>query len=390
LADPFPVRSDGTRFDTPYGNQLGFMQSAGATFSSPPYDRKHPRVQRWRIGVQRQIGSSTVVEAAYVGSYADRVDVSTNLASLPAQYWNTTLVRNNALATDLNSNVTNPFFIDNFKSLQTSSPKVWDQISKLSFFTSPTIQKNRLLRNFPEMTGLTQTANPIGKVKNRQFEVSIEKRFSKGFNFTASFTNTDVSEKVFLPNEYDRTPQQWITGTTARPYHFTATGIYELPFGRGRSFVRSGVLSQIVGGWQIAGTAEVQPGQLLSWGNLFFYGNLDDIQVDSPTLEHWFNTDAGFEKNSAKTPTTFQARVFPTRIDGLRADGFKIVNGSVEKNLRILEKFDMQIRMDAINVLNRSHFDVPNLTPTATDFGRVTASREVINRFIQLQARLRF
>ena len=299
-------------------------------------------------------------------------------------------VRNNALATDLNSNVPNPFFIDNFQSLQSSNPLAWDQISKLSFFTSPTIQKNRLLRELPHMTGLTRTGNPVGKVRNDQFEISADKRFSHGFNFTFSFTSTDVREKLFLPNEYDRIPDTWITGTTARPYRITATGIYELPFGRGRAFWQQGILSRIAGGWQIAGTAEAQPGALLSWGNLFFYGKLEDIQVENPTLDRWFNTDAGFEKVATKTPTSFQARVFPTRIDGLRADGLKLVNGSVERKIRILEKFDLQIRLDAINVLNRSHFAAPNVTPTSTDFGRVTDQREVINRFIQIQARIRF
>ena len=72
LSDPFPLRSDGTRFDTPYGNRLGLMSVAGAGYSYPRLDRKHPRVQRWRIGVQRQFGASMVVEAAYVGSFGDR------------------------------------------------------------------------------------------------------------------------------------------------------------------------------------------------------------------------------------------------------------------------------------------------------------------------------
>ena len=45
LADPFPLRADGTRFDTPYGSQLGYMTVAGSSFTGP-YDsnRKHPRV----------------------------------------------------------------------------------------------------------------------------------------------------------------------------------------------------------------------------------------------------------------------------------------------------------------------------------------------------------
>ena len=56
------------------------------------------------------------------------------------------------------------------------------------------------------MTGVTRQNNPLGKARNHQFEVSLDKRFSKGFNFNLAFTKSDVREKVFLPNEFDRTP----------------------------------------------------------------------------------------------------------------------------------------------------------------------------------------
>jgi len=390
LSDPFPVRSDGTRFDTPYGNRLGLMSVAGASYSYPLLDRKHPRVQRWRIGVQRQFGSSMVLEAAYVGSFGDRLDVNHNLASLPEQYWATGLVRNSALASNLNSNVPNPFYIDNFKSLQASDPLSWDRISKLSFFTSPTIQKNRLLRDFPNMTGVTRQNNPLGKSRNHQIEASLDKRFSKGFNFNFSFTASGVSEKLFLPNEYDRTPPQWITGANARPYRVAATGIYELPFGPGRAFWRSGFLKHVAGGWQISGTLESQPGIILSWGNLFYHGNLEDIKIANPTVERWFNVDAGFERNAARVPAAFHTRVFPQRIEGLRGDRFQLVNASLKRDIDFLEKYQFQLRLDAINLMNRSHLNIPNLTTTSTNFGKVTAAAEVVNRFIQLQARFRF
>jgi hypothetical protein len=135
---------------------------------------------------------------------------------------------------------------------------------------------------------------------------------------------------------------------------------------------------------------EAQPGVVLSWGNLFYYGNLQDIDVENPTIDRWFNTDAGFEKNAARTPAGFHTRVFPQRIAGVEGDVFRLVNGSVKRDFSFKEKLSLQIRMDAINLLNRSHFANPNLTTTSTDFGRVTGAAEVVNRFIQLQARLRF
>src|SRR5438105_6796284 len=45
LTDPFPVRSDGTRFDAPLGNSLGLMYLAGQGYSFTDFGRNHPREQ---------------------------------------------------------------------------------------------------------------------------------------------------------------------------------------------------------------------------------------------------------------------------------------------------------------------------------------------------------
>ncbi len=102
LANPFPVRADGTRFDVPVRDALGSMARVGQGFTFGRFDRVHPRVQRWRIGVQRELGANMLVEASYWGQYGDRLFVTTRLDPLPAQYWNTTNSRNNAIATNMN------------------------------------------------------------------------------------------------------------------------------------------------------------------------------------------------------------------------------------------------------------------------------------------------
>ena len=103
-----------------------------------------------------------------------------------------------------------------------------------------------------------------------------------------------------------------------------------------RSSTRAASLAAIVGGWQLAGNYDYQPGSLLGdWTNLFFYGDLDDIAVDNPTLDRWFNTDAGFEKDPARTPAGFQKRQFPFRVDGVRGQALSFLNMSVTRSLGI-------------------------------------------------------
>ncbi|MGH9850716.1 MAG: hypothetical protein ACREBD_12830 [Blastocatellia bacterium] len=140
LKDPFPLRADGTRFDEPVRNNLGLMAVQGRGFGFMPYDIKRARQQRWRASVQHQLGTNTVVEITYAGSWSDRVYVTKPLNVLPEKYFASGNVRDNDIPNDLNRNVPNPFLLSNFAALQTSHPLIYQDMSRNGFFTSPTIR----------------------------------------------------------------------------------------------------------------------------------------------------------------------------------------------------------------------------------------------------------
>ena len=50
----------------------------------------------------------------------------------------------------------------------------------------------------------------------------------------------------------------------------------------------------------------------------------------------------------------------------------------------------MQLRMDALNVQNRSQMAGPETNPLSTNFGRITSQTAATNRWMQVQARLSF
>ncbi len=389
LSDPFPVRADGSRFDQPVRNSLGSMAYAGNSFSFQDEDIRRARNQRWRVGVQRQLTSSTVVEAAYAGTYADRVYVSHPENILPGQYWATGNQRNNAVANDLNQNVANPFHISNFQDLQTSNPAAYQQISTLGFFTSPIVRKHQLLRAFPQMSGLTNSADSVGNVWTQSIELTFRQRLSRGIILNANYTGLSADSADIFENEYDAEPTRR-TSAYGAPHRFNATGIFELPFGRGRRFVNDGWVSTILGGWQMGLTFEYQTGLPLDFPNSFYYGDLDNIAKSSDkTLDSWFNT-ADFERTANRTPAAFHSRVFPTRVDGVRGQSMNEWNGNVQRDFSLGEQVRLQFRLDAINLMNRSIFGQPNTTPTSSDFGRITSTTEMPNRFLQFQLRLRF
>lgn len=390
LLDPFPVRADGSRFDTPTGSDLGSMARPGRGFGYTAFNQPHARQQRWQLGLQRQIGKQMVFSAMYSGSYSDRISLGRNESPLPEQFWASGTTRNDAVANTLNANVANPFFIGNMNRGD-FSPLVWADMNTNGFYTSPFIRRSQLLRPFSHMNGLTNNTEFSSYTRSDELQLSYEKRFAAGWNLNLSYTAMKLREADIFLNEFDTQRTERISND-GRPHRFTLTGVYELPFGKGRKFASGAnrAVNMVIGGWQAAATYEWQPGPLLDWGNLFYYGsNLDDIAVSSPTWDSWFNT-ANFERTNARGPNSFHRRVFPTRLDNMRRDMTNQWNANFGKNFAITEKVNMQIRLDALNVQNRSQMNNPAMDPFNTNFGRITSQTSAVNRWLQVQARLSF
>ncbi|MBI2685745.1 MAG: carboxypeptidase regulatory-like domain-containing protein [Acidobacteria bacterium] len=396
LIDPFPLRADGTRFDAPTRDALGAMNRVGRGYNFTAFDQPHARQQRWQLGVQRQFGSTMVVNAYYAGSYSDRISINVDngfrrtVTALPEQYWATGTVRNNTVADYLNANVPNPFYINNFNRGD-FSPLVWADMNTNGFFTSPTIRRHQLLRPFSHMSSLNNSSEPSSYTKSHEFQATFEKRFAKGWNLNLAYTHLRLREADIFLNEFDanRTERPSNDG---RPHRFTATGVYELPFGKGRKFLAGAnrLTNLVAGGWQMAATYEFQPGPLIDFGNLFYYGNdVSNVANVNRSLETWFNT-ADFERMSARGPNSFHRRVFPTRIDGIRSDSTRQWNANVSKNIVITERVKMQLRINALNLQNRSQMGGPNTDPFSSNFGKITSQTAATNRWIEAQARITF
>ena len=87
-------------------------------------------------------------------------------------------------------------------------------------------------------------------------------------------------------------------------HRITVSGIYELPFGKGRSFGSNapGILNGILGGWQVQGIMARQSGSPIGFGNAIFTGDLKNIPLRRSERDaaRWFNVDAGFDRDTAR------------------------------------------------------------------------------------------
>jgi hypothetical protein len=402
MADPFPIQSNGNRFDVSTSGALGADTQVGRSYSYNDWATKRAKQYRWRLGMQRQLGRLNVISVTYAGSYSTDNYVDLDLNPVPSQYWWNGNSRNSTLSSYMDGGVTNPFRLSTvYPGLQTSNPTLYADMNAQSFFNNSTVSRAQLLKAFPQMTGLTQTDAPLGKVRTNGIEASFTRRFTRGWNLNVNYTGTKGRTADFFPNSYDRVPA-WRESTSSRPHRLTATGMYQVPFGRRRAFFKSGVLGRILGGMQISGTFETQSGQLINWSNRYYYGDLSKIVKDSPTLAEWFNTggtscaqtpgaDTGWERCSQRGPAGYQVRIFPSRINGLRRDRTLQTNANVQKEIPLrAERVKFILRFDMLNVFNRYQFDNPNTDPMNTNFGTVQQQTAAVNRFLQFQGRIQF
>ena len=200
-----------------------------------------------------------------------------------------------------------------------------------------------------------------------------------------------AEEWLTVINEYEGAATDWITSQNARPHRVTLNGVWELPFGRGRAFLNNGGFwSKILGGWQTGQTFEWQPGPLLQFGNIFYYGDATPSRSTIRRSTNGSTPTPGFERSATRVPADFQERLFPLRVDGLRGDQTLLLNSSISRTFPLVGRSNLQIRLDAANMLNRQQFANPQLNPTATDFGRVTANANTEPRFLILMSKVTF
>ncbi|MGH9671855.1 MAG: carboxypeptidase regulatory-like domain-containing protein [Bryobacteraceae bacterium] len=138
-------------------------------------------------------------------------------------------------------------------------------------FNSP-VPDDRLFINkprpFPQYPAITYFANGAGH-QFHSLTAEVERRMAKGLQFQSSWVWArdigDLERGQSLENPFDRERERsvWPDIPTHR---FTTNWIYQLPFGRGRTFFgqASRVLDAIVGGWDISGIYSYYSGQFLT------------------------------------------------------------------------------------------------------------------------------
>jgi hypothetical protein len=351
----------------PVGASLGAQTFLGQSITFFDETPVSPRMQRWQVGIQRELPKGLVVDINYVGNRGSQIQTSRNLNATPNQYLSTSPVRDQARIDYLSALVPNPF--------ASVMP-----VTAGTVFRATSIARERLLRPYPQFDAVNTTTNE-GLSWYHSLQTGIQRRFVGGYTLGMNYTFSRFMEEVDFLNAADPEPTKVISGQDV-PHRMTVNGIWELPFGQGRSVGANvnPVASAIIGGWQVQGIYTYQSGFPIGFGNILFTGDLDDIALSASerTVARWFNTDAGFNKVSAQQLGS-NVRTFPLRLDSLRTDTVKNIDLSIIKNTEVGNGKNLQFRFESLNALNHPLFPAPtgnSLSPTQATFGQISASTQ--------------
>jgi hypothetical protein len=358
----------------PVGAGLGLLTSAGNSISAFPSELKRQYMQRWQVSIQRQIAKGTLVEVAYVGNRGNRLFVDRQYDPLPAHYLSTSPVRDNTLVNALGASTANPFY---------------PLLPGTSGLASTTTSVAQLLRPFPQFTGITITGNQ-GYSWYHGLQTQVQRRFARGFTLTGGWTWSKFMDAESYLNETDSKPER-VVSSMDRSQRFTSSGIWELPFGKGRHFGSglTGLPGKIVSGWQVNAIYQYQVGSPLGFGNSLIYGSPQSVSVpaDQRSIDRWFNTSL-FEKSTANQLSR-NVVTLSSRFAGVRGPGINMMDASVIKAIQMTERIKAQLRGDFINALNHTQFSNPNTSPTSASFGTITGTGQ-LPRTVQLGLKILF
>jgi hypothetical protein len=209
------------------------------------------------------------------------------------------------------------------------------------------------------------------------------KRTSKGLTLTAAFTFSKYMTQTSYHNMNDAKPES-VIDSADRPRNFVVSGLYELPFGPGKSVLRSGnpVVKRFVSGWELGWTGTYTSGAALSFSG----AERVSTSSDNPhTVLQWFDTT----QFVAQAPFTLQRT--SSRIADIRGPGLGMWNVTLVKNTAITERVKFRLEAQAFNFLNTPFFGNPNTSVTSSSLGQITGLYSgSASRNVQAAARISF
>ena len=292
-------------------------------------DLRTAYTQHWNFGIQREIGRSRVVEAAYAGSKGTKL----------------------LGARDLNQPLPSP---------QQPNPRPVAQFDDIN------ILESRGNSNYQSLQTRFQQSLDHG------LTALVSYTWSKSIDDASSFFSSAGDPNYPQDSRHTRA-ERGLSNFDLR-HRLSVSYSWDLPFGKGRWR----------GGWQTFGIWTFQTGRpftvallpdldnsntgrsILGFGANDRPNVLRNPALAAPTPERWFDTTA------FAVPPFGQFGNAGRNI--LTGPGYRNINISLIKNIAIAESATVQFRAETFNLMNHANFDLPDIFVGSPSFGRIPSA----------------
>ena len=378
FAIPESITSGVITLETPTAAITGI--SLGPTAVAPNF--KNMYAQDWNLGVERQLTPSLGLTVSYVGQKGTHLQLVQNV--------------NQPLVTDGFYGGVHPFL-----TLPLASPVLPTQCAAPN----------------PQCTfGSINRINSVGNSNYNALWATLNKQFSHGFEFLASYTwsksldynSLSSAESIPLQNAYNPRGDYGPSEFDARN-RFVLSGFYQLPF-KGNRLVSGwqfGIVTQAQSGNPLTPTLTINPGVNITvrpdlLGKVTGTGNPKQFFSNATVCEPFNGTPTGTAPaipDCATTPNavfavpcTFSAvpttpgknnyPVVPGTChpgtmgrDAIVGPDFLNTDFSVTKDTKIFREYNLQFRAEMFDIFNHPNFGDPQLNVLSSSLGAITSTR---------------
>jgi len=242
-----------------------------------------------------------------------------------------------------------------------------------------------------------------GSAKYNSLQVRVQKRYTRGLTGALAWTwshnmgDTNGANSTTRPQNSNCFSCDYGNLAEDRRHMVVINHVYELPFGTGRQFVSNGLLSHIIGNWDVTGVWTMYTGQHFGPSLASSVSNslggispapaerpnligTPNLPSDQRTIDHWFSV-AAFQ-----IPTQFTFGNAGVGI--LEGPGYFNLDTGLHRTFPIRESLKLTFRWEMFNAFNHSNFQNPNASIGAATAGIISATYP--SRVMQMALKLNF
>jgi hypothetical protein len=432
-------------------NQMALSATAPMALIDP--DLQQPRVHQVSVGVSREIGWSTAVEARYVGQFGRDIwrGVDYNQVQVSQAFLDDFLrARSNGYLAAAAGGAFDPAYnagiagsqpltiIPQYGLLTNSSVRTFIQQNEVAGLADFYVTQRRpgALADFYQNPGIYEARAVINDAWQDYNALQLELRrgFRDGIMANVNYTYsrmranaTGGTSQSRLEPRLDNARPQLDTGRSAYNLRHVvnANFVYSFPFGQGRRWLnQGGWVDRVVGGWQLAGIVNWQSGSpvgINSTRGTFNRANRSGLNTAVSTLSpdeiknlfgvfeqggniYWIDpkviapSGRAVGADNLGNSEGFTGQIFFNPTAGnvgtlpilyFDAPGVWNINAALTKRVRLVGRTSFEFRAEAFNLTNSVSFYMGDMNINSTTFGRITGTATAA-RVIQLTGRFEF